>query len=211
MKYFDITLTISPQMAVWPGDPKVSLGRASKIEEGANANVSRMDMGVHTGTHVDAPYHFLQDGTTVETLPLEVLIGPVQVVELPDEVAVVDAAVLEKVHFSEGITKILFKTRNSKFWSEIEPIFHTEFVGILPDAARILVDRGFQLVGMDYLSVAPYKKSRPTHEVFLRAKVILVEGVNLAEVPAGIYQLICLPMKLGGSDGAPARIVLVQD
>lgn len=211
MKIYDISVTITSDLPTWPGDPTVSLGRMSKIEDGANANVSRLDFGVHTGTHVDAPYHFLQGGSTIETLPLDALIGPAQVVELPDSVDVIDAAVLRGAGLVPGVQRVLFKTRNSTFWAMRPAVFHTDFVGISEDGARHLVALGVRFVGIDYLSIAPYKKSRPTHEALLGAEMVILEGADLSGVPAGMYTLYCLPLKLGGSDGAPARTVLVQE
>lgn len=211
MTVYDVTLTISPDMPTWPGDPAVALGRVKKIEDGANANVSRLELGVHTGTHVDAPFHFVPGANTVENLDLAVLMGPAQVVELGDDAAEITAAVLENVAFAGGVQRVLFKTRNSQFWARDEKAFQTGFVGVSLDGAQFLVAKGIRLVGVDYLSVAPYKRSRPTHEVLLEASMVVVEGLNLSGVKAGLYQLICLPLKLADTDGAPARVVLVGD
>lgn len=211
MKIYDVTLTMRPDMPVWPGDHPVELYRDEKIEEGANANVSILSISVHTGTHVDSPYHFLNDGTAVDVLPLEVLIGPVQVVELTGNATVIDAHVVENLNLLPGIERLLFKTRNSDFWSEEPQVFHPDFVGIDEAASRILVDKGIKLVGIDYLSIAPFKKSRPTHEVFLKAKVVLIEGLNLTNIHPGKYTLYCLPLKLKNTDGAPARTILIED
>lgn len=211
MKIHDITLTIQPGMAVWPGDPKVELARVEKIEEGANANVSFMGISVHTGTHVDAPYHFLKDAAKVDVMPLDVLIGPVQVVELDDSVTVIDADVVNSSQLALNVTRVLFKTRNSGFWSLDPGIFRSDFVGISADGAQALVDHGIKLVGIDYLSIAPFKKSRPTHEVLLKAEMVVIEGVDLSQVNPGNYTLICLPLKLKDTDGSPARVILLGD
>ena len=210
MRIHDITVTIPPQLPTWPGDPAIELERVDKIEDGANANVSRMSLGAHTGTHVDAPFHFLEDSTTVETLPLDVLFGSVQVIELEDRIDVITADVIQSAGLLPGVTRVLFKTRNSKIWARGETEFQTDFVGITADGAEYLVQKGIQLVGIDYLSIAPYKNSRPTHQILLKAKVIIIEGVDLSQVRAGVYQLACLPLKLGGADGAPARTVLIE-
>lgn len=210
-KIYDISLTVHPEMVVWPGDPPVSLERLSKIEDGANCNVSFLGSGVHAGTHVDAPFHFLPQGTTIETLPLEVLVGPAQVVQIPDEVTLIDRAVLEKAGILPGVERILFKTRNAHIHAETARDFAFDFVGIGPDAAEWLVERGVKLVGVDYLSVAPYNNSRPTHEILLGKKAVLLEGIVLEQVEPGMYTLVCLPVKLKGSDGAPARTILIQD
>jgi arylformamidase len=211
MKIYDVTLTISPQMVTWPGDPSVALDRVKKIEDGANANVSALALGVHTGTHVDAPFHFIPGAPTVETLDLDILVGPVQVVELPENVNEITEAVLQGAAIPEGTTRILFKTRNSGFWARDIKEFQPGFVGVGVDGAEYLVKRGIRLMGIDYLSVAPYKRSRPTHEVLLNARMIVIEGLDLSMVKAGLYTLYCLPLKLAHTDGAPARVILVGD
>ena len=211
MKFYDITLTIRPSMPVWPGDPKVILERVSKIEEGANANVSQVSMSVHSGTHMDAPIHFLPGGDSIDTLPLEILIGPAQVVQLPDDINTITAAVLEKAGIDPGVERLLIKTHNSAYWADPAHAFKKEFLAIEADGAAYLVKLGVKLVGIDYLSIAPYKKSRPTHETLLKAGMVILEGADLSAVAAGFYQLICLPLKLGGSDGSPARAVLISD
>jgi arylformamidase len=209
MRTYDVTLTLSPQLPVWPGDPSFVLERVRKIEEGENANVSRIDMGVHTGTHVDAPFHFLGKGAaTIEQLPLNLLTGRAYVLYLPDA-DVIDAQVLENSEIPPRTRRILFKTRNSEYWAQGNQEFQTGFVGISQDGAEYLVKRGVKLIGVDYLSVAPYKKSRPTHVTLLEAGVVIVEGLDLSQVSQGRYTLFCLPIKLAGSDGAPARVILV--
>jgi arylformamidase len=208
MRIYDISLTISPDSVVWPTDPRVVLERIEKIEDGANANVSRIDISVHTATHVDAPFHFINGAETVENLPLKTLTGRAYVLHLPD-VDEIDAAVLERSEIPPRTRRLLFKTRNSEYWANQASKFQEDFVGISEDGARFLVDRGVKLVGVDYLSVAPYKQSRPTHQVLLQAGVVIVEGLDLSKVSQGRYTLYCLPLKLAGSDGAPARAVLV--
>ena len=210
MKMYDVTRTISNQVAVWPGDPQVFLERIHKIEEGSNSNVSRLELSVHTGTHVDAPRHFIQGAKTVETLPLDILVGPAQVVQLADSIDLITADVVAKAGIQPGVQRLIFKTRNTSFWTDGNPPFHTDFVAVNEDAAEVLVAMGIRLVGIDYLSIAPFKKSRPTHEVLLKAEMVIVEGLDLREVQPGMYTLICLPAKLGGSDGALARVVLVE-
>jgi arylformamidase len=211
MKIYDVTLNISPEMTTWPGDPPVILERARKIEDGANANVSHLDMGVHTGTHVDAPFHFLMDGKTVEQLNLDILIGPAVVFEFGEQVDVIDDVALKALDIPTGTQRVLFKTRNSQQWANQDRGFQPGFVGMNLDGANYLVDRGIRLVGIDYLSVSPYQKSRPTHEALLRVEMVIIEGLDLSRVSAGIYQLFCLPIKLKGADGAPARVILAGD
>lgn len=209
MQTYDISLTLSSDLPVWPGDPGLKLERVEKIEEGSNANVSRVEMGVHTGTHVDAPYHFLgEDTDTVERLSLRVLTGRAYVIKLT-EVDLITANVLENADIPPRTRRVLFKTRNSEYWARGEKEFQTDFVGISPDGADYLVKKGVKLVGVDYLSVAPYKQSRPTHEILLKGGIVIIEGLDLSAVTQGRYTLFCLPLKLAGSDGAPARAILV--
>ena len=210
MKIYDISVTVSADLPVWPGDPPVSIESVAKIEDGANANVSRITMGVHTGTHVDAPFHFMNDGSTVEHLPLDLLTGPSYVLELPG-VNIITSSVLKQAVIPSGTLRLLIKTDNSGYWKDIGAAFQTGFTGISSDGAEYLVNLGVRLIGMDYLSVAPYKQSRPTHEVLLNAGVVIVEGLNLSEISQGYYTLYCLPLKLAGCDGAPARAILVQE
>lgn len=205
---YDVTLTISADMPTWPGDPPLVLERVNKIEEGKNANVSKLSLSVHTGTHVDAPFHFLQDGGTVENLSLDVLIGAARVVEIPAACDVVNAEVLKAAGVQTGIERLLLKTRNSLLWEKQDKRFETGFVGVDLEGAEYLASIGIRLVGIDYLSIAPFRKSRPTHEVLLKANMVIIEGLNLCDVPAGDYQMYCLPLKLADTDGAPARVIL---
>lgn len=208
MHTYDITLPISTDLPVWPGDPDFELRRIESIAAGGNTNTSQIVMSAHMGTHVDAPDHFLGNGRTVEALPLNILSGRVYVLYLPD-VDLITADVLAKAEIPPRTRRLLFKTRNSEIWARGERKFRTDFVALSPDGAEYLVDRGFKLVGVDYLSVAPYKQSRPTHEILLRAGVVIVEGLDLSAVSPGRYTLQCLPLKLVGADGAPARVILI--
>ncbi len=208
MHTYDITLPISNHLPVWPGDPPYERKLVDSIANGDNTNTSHISMSAHMGTHVDAPDHFLGNGRTVENLPLNVLSGRVYVLHLP-EVDLITAAHLEKADIPPRTRRILFKTRNSNYWASGERAFQTNFVGLAADAAKYLVDRGFKRVCVDYLSVAPYKNSRTTHQVLLKAGVVIVEGLDLSAVTPGRYTLHCLPLKLVGADGAPARAILV--
>lgn len=211
MKIWDISVTISPTLPTWPGDPKAIVERVSAIAKGANANVSRMDMGVHTGTHVDAPLHFIDGTSAVEAMNLEVLIGPARVVQVGDEVNVITREVLEGLDIPASTSRLLFKTHNSYYWANQVQEFQTDFVGIDESGSKYLVEKGVRLVGVDYLSVAPYKQSRPTHQILLGANIVIIEGLDLSAIQPGEYQLICLPLKIEGSDGAPARAVLIRE
>jgi arylformamidase len=210
MKIHDVTVPISPATPVWAGDPAVVLEKVSSMDAGAHDNVSRLACGVHTGTHVDAPHHFLNDHRTVESLNLDILVGPARVVEIPPEVKVVNAEVLESAMLPPGMERLLLKTSNSQLWKQGGNSFYKDFVGISADGADWLVRYGIKLVGIDYLSVAPYHQSIPTHVALLSAGVIIVEGLDLGAIKPGNYNLYCLPLKLVGSDGAPARVILVE-
>jgi len=210
MRTYDISLTISPDLPVWPGDPGVVVERVEKIEEGSPANVSQLNMGVHTGTHVDAPYHFLGgEAATVEQLPLNLLTGRAYVLQLVDEVDLITASILAQSGIPPRTRRLLLKTRNSALWAREETEFQTDFVALSADGAQYLVDRNVRLVGVDYLSVAPYDQTTPTHEILLSAGIIVLEGLNLSDVSQGRYALYCLPLKIAGCDGAPARAILV--
>ena len=210
MTIYDISLTISPNLPTWPGDPALELELIESMDQGAHANVTRMSAAVHLGTHVDAPHHFLNDGRTVENLPLDVLTGPCYVTQLPDGIEAITEEVLERSEITPEMKRVLFGTRNSHLWAKGETTFQTDFVAITEDGAEWLVERGIQLVGVDYLSVAPYGDSAPTHTVLLKAGVVVVEGLNLSKIVRGFYDLYCLPLKIAKSDGAPARAILVQ-
>jgi len=210
MRTYDVTLTINPSMPVWPGDPGVTLERVQKIEDGSVANVSRIEMGVHTGTHVDAPYHFIKDGSTVERLSLKTLIGRAYVVHLDDSVDRILPEHLEAAGIPPRTQRVLIRTRNSKHWAKADyKPFDEDYVGVDVSAAQYLVKRGVKLVGVDYLSVAPFPEPQPTHVALLKAGVVIVEGLNLSQIAQGRYNFWCLPLKLDKSDGAPARAVLV--
>jgi arylformamidase len=209
MPIYDISLTISPSMPVWPGDPAVELTQVQSMDKGDHINMTKLAMSAHTGTHVDAPHHFLNNHETVESLPLDMLTGPCCVIQLPDDVDEISAEVLERQPIGDGTRRLLFGTSNSKFWSKGVNDFQKDFVSITEDGAEWLVEHGVELVGVDYLSVAPFGDGTPTHTVLLKAGVVIVEGLNLSQVPRGFYDLYCLPLKLSGSDGAPARAILI--
>jgi arylformamidase len=207
---YDISVPISNELPTWPGDPSVQLTVWRSLSSGDEANVSMLNFGAHTGTHVDAPAHFIEGAAPIESLPLDVLIGEAQVVEVPDDQHVINEEFV-LAHCAPGTTRVLFKTRNSAFWSESEPEFHTDFTYLSLNAAQRLVEQGIKLVGIDYLSIEKYDSPKhETHLALLSFGVVILEGLNLTDVPAGQYELICLPLRLRTSkgDGAPARVVL---
>lgn len=206
MKIYDVTVPISADLPVYPGDPSIQLDRIMSLENGDIANVTRLCCSTHIGTHVDPPSHFIDGAMPLDELPLETLIGAARVVDV-GEVPAITAEVLQGCDLT-GATRVLFKTRNSSFWPESK-IFHEDFAYIEPDAARRLVELGVQLVGIDYLSVEKFNFDEPTtHLILLGANVIIVEGLALRDVPPGDYELLCLPLKIKDGDGSPARVVL---
>lgn len=208
MHLYDISLTLSSDMPVWPGDAPFQMERMSKIEDGHHANVSQLRMSAHFGTHVDAPYHFLANGKTVEQLSLSDLNGRVYIAHLP-ELDLITADVLERAEIPPRTRRILFRTRNSNLWAKGEKQFQKNYVALSADGAQYLVDRGFRLVGIDYLSVAPFGNSQEVHQILLKAGVIIVEGLDLSQVSQGRYTLYCLPLKIDGADGTPTRAILI--
>lgn len=209
-RIFDITLPYAPEYPAWPGEPKPVVERMRSLAAGDSANVTRLAAGMHFGTHVDAPVHFIAGAGGVETLPLDALIGPAVVVDV-GEAKVITPAVLESAALPAGTARVLFRSTNSRLWADPGHAFRQDYVALTPAAARWLVDRGIRLVGVDYLSVEPYgEPGHATHHVLLAAGVVIVEGLDLRAVSPGIYQLVCLPLKLVGSDGAPARVVLIE-
>ncbi|QQS40870.1 MAG: cyclase family protein [Acidobacteriota bacterium] len=208
MRIYDVSVPISRETPVYEGDPPVEVSLKMSMADGEFANVSQICLGVHTGTHVDAPNHFIEGTKKVVDLDLSVLIGPCTVAEVADDVMAIDEETAESLPEAE---RLLLKTRNSAFWGDAQGGFRKDFTYIEPAAARILVDRGIKLIGIDYLSVEAFDAETPdTHIVFLEKEVIILEGLDLREVPAGEYELICLPLKFadGAGDGAPARTVL---
>jgi arylformamidase len=199
----DVSVPISPGMVTYPGDPAVVLERVRSIAGGDGYNLSRLDLGVHTGTHVDAPLHFIEDGASVESLPLDALVGPARVVEVTATDGPLGAAALEGV--PDGVERILLKTRNSEQWAR--DTFAENSLALDGEGARALVDRGAKLVGIDYLSIG----DEEAHRVLLGAGVIAVEGLDLRGAEPGEYLLVCAPLKLAGAEGAPARAFLIRE
>lgn len=208
MTIHDISLPISESLVVWPGDPPISITQVSHLDRGDHATVSRLEMGAHTGTHVDAPAHFVRGGAGVDTLDLDTLVGLALVAEARDADALT-ADVLAELAIPLGAERVLFRTRNSDLWARGVQEFDKDFVAITEDGARWLIERSILLVGVDYLSVAPFGASTPTHEMLLQAGCVVVEGLNLSGIRPGMYQLVCLPLKVEGADGAPTRAILI--
>jgi arylformamidase len=210
MRIYDVSVRLSETTPTYPGDPGIEISSWKSIANGDSANVSLLHMGAHSGTHVDAPAHFIAGAGRVESLSLESLIGEAQVVVVPDTITTIDAG-FAKAHCQPGRERILFKTRNSNFWSGQNPVFHADFTHLDLSAAEYLIGQGAKLVGIDYLSIEQFKsKTHETHLALLSKGIVIVEGLDLREVEAGIYDLICLPLRIasGSGDGSPVRAIL---
>ncbi len=210
MQIYDVSVPLSATTPTYPGDPKIAINEWATLANGDAANVSVLHMGAHSGTHVDAPVQFIAGAPAVESLPLSALIGEAEVVEVPDDIRVIDESFVS--NNCDGPSKrILFKTRNSQFWDRPQDGFRIDYTYIEPKAAERLVALGKQLIGIDYLSVEAFKSGDfATHLELLSNGVVILEGLDLRSVPAGTYELICLPLRIAGGigDGAPARAVL---
>ena len=207
-KIIDISLSLKEGIPIWPNSVGIRLAKTLSFEKGDSVNVSRLDIDVHTGTHIENSLHFIKHGDSIDEISLEKLVGPVTVVDLP-KVKAITADVLERLALSKGITRLLFKTRNSDFWHHGENKFQKDYVGLTSDGARWLAQYGVELVGNDYLSVAKYEESTQVHRILLKNKIIILEGLNLYGVAPGSYQLVCLPLKLNSAEAAPARAILL--
>lgn len=197
-------------MPIWPDSPGICLHWHKRLDAGDEFNNTRLDCDTHVGTHVDAPSHFLVNGATVEQLSLEVLIGTAIVSYLP-KVSEIAASDLENLALPSGIERLLLRTRNSELWKAGVAEFRKDYVALTADAAQWIVDHNISLIGVDYLSVQRYGDSALTHQVLLESGVVILEGLNLADIKPGSYELICLPIRLVGAEGAPARAVLRQN
>ena len=204
MKYYDISLNLSPETVRWVVAPPMEVHARRRMSRGDDANATALTVSCHAGTHVDAPFHFLPDGAGIDSMPLERFMGPALVHQIDADRFITEEHVKE-IRL-DGATRVLFKTRNSELLKRRE--FEPNFVAFTVGAARALVSRGVQLVGLDYLSVAHADQQVPVHRAFLDHGVVLLEGVDLSEIAPGRYELICFPLRLRGLDGAPCRAVL---
>jgi arylformamidase len=204
-RLIDVTVPLKSGMPTFPGNPEFELQAVKRIAEGASSNVSRLVLGTHTGTHVDAPRHFFDNGVTVDALALELLIGRARVIEIPKRGGITRDD-LAAAGLREDL-RVLLKTPNSALWNG-EP-FRQDFTYLDESAASYLVDQGVKVVGVDYLSVEQFKKpGAPAHRALLSRNAVIIEGLNLSEAAPGMYEMYCLPLPVTGGDGAPARVVL---
>jgi arylformamidase len=205
MKLIDVSVPLDANLPTYPGNTPFSLEAVQRIARGDHANLSSLHLSAHSGTHVDAPRHFIDDAPGTEALGLDLLIGRARVVEVTTRKGIT-AADLETFDLSEDV-RVLIKTSNSRLWGQ--PEFHSGFIGVAESGAHYLVDHGVKVVGVDYLSVEEYKApGAPAHHLLLGAGIIVIEGLNLRDVDPGVYEMYCLPLRIVGGDGAPARVVL---
>jgi arylformamidase len=204
-RFYDITIPIESGMISWPGDGPVNVERVRSMDDGDRLNQSRIDMSAHTGTHMDAPIHFIQNGEGIDSTALDLLVGPVVVIQIPN-VMEIGASQLESSVIPVGTERLLLKTDNAKLLGKRE--FDQGYTYITLDGARYLIDHGVRLVGIDYLSVAEYGKGEVVHRELLGAGIVIIEGLDLREVLPGIYNMTALPLRISDCDGAPARVVL---
>ena len=205
MKLIDVTVPLDAALANYPGNTPFTLEPIKRMAQGDSSNVSSLHLSAHAGTHVDAPRHFFDDGSATEHLPLDLLCGRTRVVEVTTRRGIT-AEDLAALDLSEDV-RLLIKTSNSRLWGS--PEFHKDYVGLTGPAAKLLVDRGVKVLGVDYLSVEEFKKpGAPAHRALLGGGTVVIEGLNLRDVEPGIYEMFCLPLLIVGADGAPARVVL---
>ncbi len=210
MTTFDITLPISDDLCVWPGDPRVEVRPDGQTSAGDGANTSRISMGTHTGTHVDAPWHFEVHGKKLEEITPDRWCGKCYVAEIPAGVTRIEPHHLDTATIPPDTTKLLLKTANSRLWDRPRPwTFETSYVALSPDAATWVVERGMDLIGIDYLSIEAFEEpGNLTHHTLLSNEVLVLEGLDLRQVDPGSYLLTCLPIRIERGDGAPARAIL---
>lgn len=204
-KVYDVSMSIRGGMVTWPGEEPVKVERTRSMESGDRLNLTRLEMGAHTGTHIDAPSHFVDGAAGVDSISPSILVGPALVVEIRG-VRQIGQEALEEARLSDGVKRVLLKTDNVDLANRDQ--FDESFSYITPDGARYLLDRGIKVLGVDYLSVAEYGKGEEVHRALLTEGVVIIEGLDMRGVPPGIYQMAALPLKIAGCDGAPARVVL---
>jgi arylformamidase len=211
MKIFDITLPLSNQTLVWEGDKGITIEQIEFISRGSDFNISRAEFGVHAGTHIDAPFHLHDKGYSVDKIPLDTLIGKIQVLKIDDSVDLITKENLLDSGFQPVIERLMLKTRNTKKWFNSSHKFDRDYAAIDSSAATFLAEAGMKFVGIDYLSISPYDDLKTPHQILLNAGIVILENAYLVSVEAGEYNLFCLPLNLVGTDGAPVRAILTLD
>ena len=206
----DISLSISATLTIWPGDPAVRISRLSDLDKGDQVTVSEICMGAHSGTHIDAPAHFIPGGKTIDKIDPAILVGRALVVDVGDA-EVISAEVLDGLAIPSSVERLLFRTSNSRFWRQGTTAFQENFVALDKGGAQWLASRMIRLVGVDYLSVAPFAEPDSIHTIMLARNIVVVEGLDLSAIVAGIYHFVCLPLKITGCEAAPARALLIDE
>jgi arylformamidase len=207
MKFIDVSVPLDEHLPSYPGNAPLEIEPVKRLARGDSSNVSTLRLSAHAGTHVDSARHFFDTAGGIEALSLDLLCGRARVIEVSSTRAITAEDLQEKE--LAGETRVLIKTSNSRLWGD--PTFHTNYIGVGESAARYLVEQGVTVVGVDYLSVEPFKTpNAPTHHILLGAGTIVIEGLNLRDVAPGVYEMFCLPLNVVGADGAPARVVLRQ-
>lgn len=208
----DVTLALSSAFPVWPGDPPIAISPWTRIAEGASANVTRISFPSHCGTHVDPPRHSFDNGAALDRIPIERWIGRCQVVQIDDSVDQIEPDHLESAGIDRSTTRLLLGTRNSANWQREPVTFATDYVALTRSAAHWVVDRGIKLIGIDALSFELFDDGEGiVHRTILGNDCVAIEGLDLTGIAPGFYDLICLPLKLRDGDGAPARVILLED
>jgi len=203
----DVSISLKTGMVCWPGSVGFKLYKTMDMSKGDIANNSCIDTDVHIGTHIDAPRHSIPKGKTVDKLPLYILLGKSFVAYLPD-VNEITSKTLANHPIPKDTKRLIFHTRNSKMWKKKNNRFNKNYVSLTKDGAEWIVNHGIRLVGIDYLSIQKFGESMETHNILLKNDVVIIEGLNMSKVKEGFYELICLPLKIIGAEGSPARVVL---
>jgi arylformamidase len=201
----DITVDIENDMVHWPGDVPVKIQRTKEIVKDGDANVTAFSMSAHTGTHIDAPLHFIKDGKDVTQIALDKLNGKTKIFQIEDEQQIT-LEEIKNFEINNG-DRILFKTKNSDEDWTMQP-FNEKYIYLGTDAANYLKEKGIVCIGIDYLSIAGRANGEEVHKILLGAEISIIEGLNLRNIEPGLYEMVCLPMKLKGADGAPARVAI---
>ncbi len=209
-RVIDVSLTIGPDLLIWPGDPQAEIAPRLRLADGDPANVSELRIGTHTGTHVDPPNHFVEGSFGIDRVPVEVLFGPAVVADARHLDRPIEAADLEALALPDEVERVLLRTANSELWTGKHPEFPEVYACLTPEAARWVVERGIRLIGVDFLSVeAKGAEGHPVHHILLENGVVIVEGLDLSQAEPGTYTVACLPLKLKDGDGGPARAILI--
>ena len=205
----DISVRVDKDTPIWAGNLYPKTTSLSNMIDGDTYNETSLEMNMHTGTHVDAPLHFIEDGQSIDQMDTDIFIGTAFVVSLPD-VKKITSKDLDRIDLPQNISRLLFKTTNSLLWDKKDSAFVKDYVGITKDVADWIVSKNINLVGIDYLSISTFKETVEVHNILLKEGIAILEGINLNEVEEGDYELVCLPLKITNAEAAPTRAVLIK-